>query len=129
MEENFSPQQSLQVIQSMIEKAKNQFSENGFLYLLWGWLILFCSLGEFILIKIGYHQHYQIWFLAWAATIYQFFYIAKKRRKAKVRTYTDTIIGFVWFTFFIVLMLMIFMIANSSDANYYKLFGPVLIVL
>lgn len=39
--ENFSPKDSLQLIDQMINQAKNRFSENGFLYLLWGWLILF----------------------------------------------------------------------------------------
>lgn len=47
-EEKFSPGQSLYVIQSMIEKAKNQFSENGHLYLLWGWVAFSCSLAHFI---------------------------------------------------------------------------------
>ena len=39
-EQEFSPQQSLNLIESMINKARNRFSENGHLYLLWGWVIL-----------------------------------------------------------------------------------------
>jgi hypothetical protein len=48
-ESSLTSEESLEVIQSMILKAKNQFSENGKLYLLWGWVILCCSLGYFIL--------------------------------------------------------------------------------
>ena len=48
-DENITQQQSLVIIESMINKAKNQFSENGFAYLLWGWVILFCSVSQFVL--------------------------------------------------------------------------------
>jgi hypothetical protein len=39
-EEKFSPQESLQLIESMIDQAKSRFSENGHLYLLWGWIVI-----------------------------------------------------------------------------------------
>jgi hypothetical protein len=37
-EEKFSPEQSLQLIQSMISKTKQDLSENGIYFLVWGWL-------------------------------------------------------------------------------------------
>lgn len=40
MEENFSPQESLQLIQSMISKTKTNISENRFYFLFWGGLLL-----------------------------------------------------------------------------------------
>src|SRR6185436_14453640 len=79
--ENLSPEQSLQVIQSMIEKAKNQFSENGHLYLLWGWVIFIASAGQFILLNLVHYQNHSIvWFLPWLAVIYQAFYLAKRKK-------------------------------------------------
>jgi hypothetical protein len=48
-QEEFSPQDSLHLIESMINKARNRFSENGHLYLLWGWVILVCSVVIIIL--------------------------------------------------------------------------------
>src|SRR5438105_3695545 len=99
-EEPLSETDSLVLIESMINKAKNQFSENGHLYLLWGWVILICSSTEFIFLKIvHYEKHYLVWFLPWMAVIYQAIYISRKKRTQKVRTYTDEIMGFVWFTF------------------------------
>jgi hypothetical protein len=35
-----SETESLRLISSMINKAKNDFSESGTLYLLWGWLTM-----------------------------------------------------------------------------------------
>lgn len=41
--------ESLEIISSMINKAKNSFAERGYLYLLWGWVILGCCITQFVL--------------------------------------------------------------------------------
>ena len=108
-EENLSGSQSLELIQSMINRARNQFSENGHLYLVWGWVVLICSIAEFILIHfLDYPQHYLVWMLTWLAVIYQFFYFYKNRKKEKVKTYTGEIVSYVWITFVVLLLLTIF---------------------
>jgi FtsH-binding integral membrane protein len=129
-QENFSAEQSLQVIHQMIEKAKNQFSENGHLYLLWGWLVFICSVAQFILLKfIKYEYHYMVWMLTWLAVIYQVFYLRKQNRKQKIQTYADTMTGYIWISFFILLMLAGFAIGKTGGENYYKLFGPVFLAI
>jgi hypothetical protein len=45
-----SAQSSLALIESMINKAQNRYSENGTLYLLWGWIIFTCSLVHYSLL-------------------------------------------------------------------------------
>jgi len=105
-EENITQEESLAIIESMINKARNQFSENGFVYLLWGWVIFFCSTSQYILQHIlHYPKHYLVWCLTWLALAVQFFYYSKKGRKRVVRTYTDEIIGYVWLVFVIMLVL------------------------
>jgi hypothetical protein len=119
--------ESLEVINSMINKARNRFSENGHLYLVWGWTILFCSLAFFAIAYWKLYQHpqhvYSLTILAWAYTMY---YVARQRRKERVRTYTDEIIGAVWGVFAVMLGLMGFMLSND---NYYKLIYPVTLAL
>src|SRR5436305_1330393 len=95
-ETGFSHTESLALIESMINKATNRFNEDGFLYLLWGWVVLSCSVAEFILLRIQYEKHYLVWLVTWIAVIYQIFFLQKKRRKQRVRTYTDDIIKYVW---------------------------------
>jgi uncharacterized membrane protein len=129
-EENFSPEQSLQVIQSMIEKAKNQFSENGHLYLLWGWVVFVCSVAQFVLLKIvHYEKHYYVWMLCWLAVVYQIFYLRKQHRQQKVRNYADTMAGFIWISFFILMMLIGVSLGRIGEANYYKLISPVFLAM
>ncbi|MGB8193655.1 MAG: hypothetical protein WCF67_17115 [Chitinophagaceae bacterium] len=121
----FSPQQSLAVIQSMIETARNQFSENGHLYLLWGWVVFVCSLAQFVLMNyFKYEHHYIVWMLTWAAFIYQFIYIARTRKKDKVKTYADRMIGYVWVAFVVLMFLFGFLFGREMGDEYYKLMSP-----
>lgn len=124
-EEEFSPQASFGVIQSMIERAKNQFSENGHLYLLWGWVVLVCSLTQFILMHfVQYEKHYLVWMSMWLVFIYQFFYLRKRHKQKKVRTYTDDIVGFVWLVFVILMFLFGFLFGKILGDKYYYFINP-----
>jgi hypothetical protein len=128
-DENITQQESLAIIESMINKAKNQFSENGFIYLLWGWVIFFCSTSQFILQHIvHYPRHYLVWTLTWLALIIQIFYSVKRQKKRLVKTYTDDITGYVWIAFVIMLALtgsLISIILRPED--YY--FGNIMILI
>src|SRR3954465_3825435 len=112
-ETSFSHTESLELIESMINKAKNRFNEDGFLYLLWGWVVLLCSVAEFILLRLQFEKHYLVWTLTWAAGVYQIFFLRRKRRKEKVRTYTDDIIKYVWITFIVMMFLAGVLIGRS----------------
>jgi hypothetical protein len=113
MEKTMTEKQSLDIIEEMINKAKNQFSEDGFMYLLWGWVILFCSLGHFILHQVvGYRQPWQIWGLTWIVAVYMIIYIRSRDRRRKVKTYTDELLGYVWLAFVIMMVLTFFLLQN-----------------
>jgi hypothetical protein len=119
---NFTHMESLLVIQAMINKAKDQFSENGHLYLLWGWVILVCSMGHFILVTFFRVEHAaMIWMLTWVAVIYQFYYLWKQHRTRKVRTYTDDVIGWIWISFMILMFLFGFFFLHVLGEKYYQL--------
>ena len=95
-ENNFSPQQSLQLIESMINRAKDKYAEDGFMYLLWGWLVFACSIMQFVLLHVfGYTYHYIVWLATIPVFIYQAYYVKKKRRRQKAVTYADSIISYV----------------------------------
>ena len=114
-EDNFSPQQSLLLIDSMINKARNRFSENGFMYLLWGWLIFICSLGHFLMLKLNWFPHPElIWASTWLAIIFQTIYFSFRKKKETVKTYSDGILGSIWISFGICMFIMVF-ILNRYD--------------
>ena len=88
MNEQFNEQQSLQLIESMINKAKNNFSESGTLYLLWGFVVFICGLYQFISLHFFNNSNsYYIWFLTWLVVIYQLFFLARRKKKETAKTY------------------------------------------
>jgi hypothetical protein len=99
-EEKLEPAQSLKLIEDMIVQARGKFNDNGHLYLLWGWVILFCSLFHFIGIKWQLFPNPEmVWMLTWAAFIYQSFYLYKHRGKQSFKSYTDAVLNAIWLVF------------------------------
>lgn len=121
--------ESLALIESMINKAKDRFNEDGFIYLLWGWVVFICSVTHFVLVKLNYKQYYLVWLVTWLAVIYQVFYLRRKRRRANVRTYTEEIVKYVWITFGIIMFMEGFLFGLVLGPEYYKLVNPCFLAL
>jgi hypothetical protein len=121
-----SERESLALISSMVNKAKNTFSETGKLYIIWGWLIFLCCLVQFLALKIFDKNISYIWFSTWVLLIYQIFFLRKKRKLRKVRTYTEEINGFVWLVFFICLLILAFI---GIQFEQYQMIDPMILVL
>lgn len=86
--EKFSAEQSLQVIQSMIEKAKSDVRDNGFYFLMWGWLVFIAALLNFVLIEFtDFKQGYLAWNLMWIGAIVSIIRGIKDGRRETVKTY------------------------------------------
>ncbi len=129
-EENFDPQQSLLLIESMINRAKDKFAEDGSMYLLWGWVVFVCSLSQFVLLHFfKYPYHYLVWIIAWIIAIYQAIYTRKKHKYRKVRTYTSYILGYVWITFVIVIFLLTILMGQLTTGEYYTHINPILLTI
>jgi len=117
-EEKFSGEESLRLIQSMINRAQDKFAENGHLYLLWGWVVFICSITQFLLQRVFHlspNQTWFIWLLTWVALIYQLIYIRRKRKKMEVRTYTGEIVAYVWIVFGITTILMAYILGSHQQ--------------
>jgi len=96
-EENFSPQQSLQLIQSMISKTKQDISDNSIYFLVWGWITFIACTGQFVLKHIyNYEKHYQVWWLIVVGIIFSVYYSIKEEKARKVRTYIGDSIKYLW---------------------------------
>ncbi len=64
--ENLTTQDSLKIIQTVINQRKKQYEENGKFLLFWGALIMIAGISQFIMIKMGYGK---ISGLTWAFTM------------------------------------------------------------
>jgi hypothetical protein len=97
MEENFSPQQSLAIIQNMIAKARNNIGDNSKYLLLWGWVTFAAFISQFLLKNVaGCRQHYLVWMVIIPAAIVSA-YIGKKQKRAyKATGYIQDAMGYLW---------------------------------
>ncbi|HMU45497.1 MAG TPA: hypothetical protein PKC72_03965 [Chitinophagaceae bacterium] len=96
-EERFSPEQSLQLIQSMISKTKDEIVDNGIYFLVWGWLTFIACTGQFILKHIfNYDRHYQVWWLLIVGVVFSIYHSIKAEKKRRVRTYIGESMKFLW---------------------------------
>lgn len=109
MEPKFTEQQGLQVIQEMIENTKAKFRDNGFFYLLWGWLVLIGSLSQFILMRMGIENAWLPWpILMTGGGIASGIAGYRLGKKAQVKTFFDTAIMALWLAFTLTLFIFLF---------------------
>jgi hypothetical protein len=96
-DEHFSPEQSLQVIRSMISKTKQDMSDDGIYFLVWGWITFIACTGQFVLKHIiKYEQHYQVWWLVVVGVVFSIWYGIKERRQQRVKTYVGEAMKYLW---------------------------------
>ena len=87
-------QRNLAIITEMIQTARNQFTERGTIYLLWGWLVVIASIGQYIMIQYDIPYNSIVWLLMPIGAIAQIFIM--KKEKTHVKTYIDKTVGRVW---------------------------------
>jgi hypothetical protein len=96
-EENFSPQESLRLIQSMISKTKQDISDSSIHFLVWGWITFIACIGQFVLKNIyHYDKHYLVWLLSIIGIIFSNWYNFKEEKARKVKTYIGESIKHLW---------------------------------
>jgi hypothetical protein len=96
-EKHFTPEESLQLITSMIRQTKESVVDNSFYFLFWGWLSFVACMGEFILATVfEYPHHYYIWFLMPVGGIVTGIYQYRHKRKMQVKTVVSDSISHLW---------------------------------
>lgn len=120
--ENLNPEESLQIINSMINKAKNKLADDGFHFIFWGWLVTLCALTYYITLKLNIANGYWIWMLMPLGGIVSGVYGYKQGKTQKVKTYIDTYLSYLWGAFIIALFItLVFGYANGLKSTYFFL--------
>jgi hypothetical protein len=109
-ENEFSPEQSLRLITSMIETTKTSINDNSIYFLLWGWGILAaCAVQYYMKAILNNPYNGLVWLIIPVLVIAQIFLVFKRRSKQRVKTFINdassylwTAIGFSFFTVFFV---------------------------
>ncbi len=96
-QENFTPEESLKLIQNMIAKTRKDFGENSNYFLLWGWITFIAFTGQFILKDLfQYEKHYLVWWLIVPGCILSIYLGIKERKIQKSTTYIGDSMKHLW---------------------------------
>ncbi len=111
MENTFSPEQSLQLIRSMIGKAREDLSNNSIYFLVWGWITFIACTGQFVLKHIiGWDRHYLVWLLVIPGIVFSIYQGRRDHRVQKVRTFIGDSMKWLWMgmgiSFFVLSMIL-----------------------
>lgn len=93
------PEESLHIIQNMIRRAQNNFSENGFLFIFWGWLVFITAIAFYALTLAGYDKPWLVWMTTIFGGIFSAVYGIRQSKKEVVKTYIDDYMMYVWLAF------------------------------
>jgi hypothetical protein len=106
--EAFSPEQSLQVIQTMIQKTRSSVADNSFFFLLWGWLVFIAALLQYVLYAIvRTDANGAAWSLMSIGFVVSIVRAARQKTSA-VKTYVDDGFTNIWMCIIIVQALIAF---------------------
>lgn len=98
MKEQFSKEESLNLIAETINQAKQNIARKGsFYFLLWGWVVVFCHVSHYVLWRFElYDSPYVVWLLTIPTFIASIIYSVKASRDTYVRSYHGRLCGLVW---------------------------------
>lgn len=119
-DQQFSPQQSLQLIESMINKTKENIGESRFHFLLWGWLAFSAIIGQYLLkVVFKYQHHYIVWLVTLVGVVISILYVRNRKNKKRVRTYIGDSMAYLWTGLGISFFILSFLFANIEGGWFF----------
>ena len=107
-EKEINPIESLAIINQMINRAQNRISENGFLFIFWGWLVFISSIVFYILFQLKNQYAGLAWLTMPLGGIFTAIYVIRSQKKETVKSHIDDYIGYVSIAFALGIMITIF---------------------
>lgn len=109
MKKEINEQKSMDIILETIENAKENFRDDGFFYLLWGWLVLAASVLQLALIVfIETPYNWVGWpVLMTLGGILSGIHISKLSKECRVKSHFDTVMIYLWWGFMISILLIL----------------------
>lgn len=108
-EKEMTSEESIRIIQQMIQSIQQEVRDNGFYFLLWGWLVFIASMWQFVAIQFNLSLPY---WLGWMVLmplggIVTAIYGRKEEKERRVKTQFDEFLKYVIHAFLISLFLVL----------------------
>ena len=134
-EKQLSGHESLALINQMISKAKNEITDNGFGWLLWGAMIFLASITTYVVLEFDLNISP---FIGWnvfglIAIPLMVYNLIRHKRTLKTRTYVDELlylfdIGFTICIFVIILSMNISVDPNEGFGYFLMAYGFLMLI-
>jgi hypothetical protein len=121
--------EALLLIEEMINSTKQEVKDNGFYYILWGWLVFIAAITDYVLLVfMDNKQHALVWaILMPLGGLVSVIKGRKDAKKQRVKTYIDEAIKYLSIAFSISLFIICFIMPMTN--NSWRVFYPTLMVI
>ncbi len=123
-ERNITEQESLAIIQEMINKSKKQLTDRSKYFMMWGVAVFACAIIQYFLLRNLQPHTQMVWLSMPVLAVIQLFLSIRDRKKEKVLSHNTAAIGSVW----LALGISFFILAFLSSRISFDMF-PFLILL
>jgi hypothetical protein len=96
MKEQLTKEESLELITTMINHAKNRAVGGSFYFLFWGYVVLAAYLGHYALLMYHFEYPFLVWLINIPAAIISAIYGSREEKRRRVKTYTDHVFSSTW---------------------------------
>jgi MFS family permease len=127
-----SEKDALSVIDQMIASAKREVKDNGFYFMLWGWLVFISAIIDYVLVtglyKPWQDYHAVVWgiFMPLGGLISIIGGIREKKKAPQVKTYIDELMSYVLRAFGISIFIVCFFMPFTAN---WPAFYPVMLLV
>lgn len=134
-EKQLTGQESLALINQMISKAKNEITDTGFGWLLWGGMIFLASMTTYVVMQFNLNLDL---FIGWnvfglIAIPLMIYNLIRKKARSTTKTYVDEIlrmfdVGFTVCIFIIILAMNISVSPNEGFGYFLMVYGFLMLI-
>jgi uncharacterized membrane protein HdeD (DUF308 family) len=119
MDNTFTPEQSLRLIDETIREAKHSHMKVNFYFLLWGVLFALAGIAAYVLAISGWEYNWVVWPLTGIiGGIISGVHGSREGRKQQVSTMMDRVHQWLWTAYLITLLLLIVgLVTSRVDPN------------
>jgi hypothetical protein len=126
-ENTMTETESLKLINEMIGKAKRSYITTGAASIVWGALIVLCSLLTWYQVYTKHFFGFDVWWLVFLAVIPQIFFSIKEKQKKKFVSHDERTMTYLWTTFGICITILSFYDSkfnpNSATSLFMLMYG------
>ena len=116
-EKELTGEKSLEIIQQMIQKAKTNFTDDGYGWLVWGSMIFLASVATYFFADAQYSNLFLAWNIFGGVAILLLAYGFLKPKRTSAKSYISDILRYVDIGFIICLFIIIFSMNVAVSVN------------